>query len=488
MVKTLKTKLKLKTKQTGQINPDEIDERELAFENETGSLVIKDLNSAVVRIGGASEGGWENKVWWDDVPMVQILEDLQTQNFSFSQSKQQKIHFFFENNGFWIKRDWQAGKTYTIIVRKKQQQSDYDNPNYVFTFYDNFENGLSKWTTHNNPTVENGVLTVNNSSGVKSIQTLPNNVYIEYRVKANASSARGGVRFADNDNLGYKEWDKWLPEILFWDSSTFWVDGGGADKSWKTYDTNWRMQKLWYRDGLFDYWDNGDHYNETRNNGVKNYYIYIFSSSGGLSVDWIRVRKYYDENDFNIQIISQTNNEIVYSVQTTKDYPSTEIFIQLPNGWLNENEYIEVYTQDQIPDIKIPIFRKGDRSYFRVQIPHKTKIGGELHFHLHTLIPNDSYNGKKVHFRIKLVKFTTYSTSNEIVIDKVFEINVDQTPKEVIMNFGKVTTVDEVSQIVLGYVERVDDSADTLPDPLPVLFADFHYEIDSPGSHTEFNK
>jgi len=137
---------------------------------------------------------------------------------------------------------------------------------------------------------------------------------------------------------------------------------------------------------------------------------------------------------------------------------------------------------------------------FYTQFSHDIRIGSSCRFHLHTFIPPDATPGKvKLQLEWKTLPVErvigderitkgNFSTSTH-KITKVFEITEDDIGKHIVLNFGEIDKVFSISQIIFHRLTRLGThEEDTFDYEIPILFVDWHTEIDSLGSQDEFIK
>jgi len=137
---------------------------------------------------------------------------------------------------------------------------------------------------------------------------------------------------------------------------------------------------------------------------------------------------------------------------------------------------------------------------FYTQFSHNIKIGSTCRFHLHTFIPPDATPGK-VKFQLewktlpveRVVGDERITEGNFSIsthkITKVFEITEEDIGKHIVLNFGEIDKVFSISQIIFHRLTRLGThEEDTFNYEIPILFVDWHTEIDSLGSQDEFVK
>jgi len=129
--------------------------------------------------------------------------------------------------------------------------------------------------------------------------------------------------------------------------------------------------------------------------------------------------------------------------------------------------------------------------HFNAQLPHGFKYGTQLEFHVHWAPMTAPTDGQTV---IWYLEYTLAETSN------VFPVTANGGPgthtfasnsqyEHILTEIASIDTSDwtSVSGMLSCRLYR-DASADTYNDEIAFLEADFHYQIDRPGSRQEFIK
>lgn len=134
--------------------------------------------------------------------------------------------------------------------------------------------------------------------------------------------------------------------------------------------------------------------------------------------------------------------------------------------------------------------------YFTVQLPHKYKVGTVLYPHVHwtTLIGTPSGTDVVWGFEYNIVKIggtfsstTTITTTNSVIS----AIGTPTTARQhLISAFPDIsgTNIDISSVIMCRLYRKAGDSNDTFGNQVFLLGFDFHYEIDTEGSRSQYTK
>jgi hypothetical protein len=136
----------------------------------------------------------------------------------------------------------------------------------------------------------------------------------------------------------------------------------------------------------------------------------------------------------------------------------------------------------------------NNKIYFNVQIPHNYKIGSDLEFHIHIVLP---INGAGL--GAENIKFDfTYSwadINSDFPIATPVEATLDVQNKiadnHILMEIAKIidgSLIDSVSSMLICSLERDVSVANNYDNSVYLLEVDFHYQIDTMGSRQEVIK
>jgi len=190
-----------------------------------------------------------------------------------------------------------------------------------------------------------------------------------------------------------------------------------------------------------------------------------------------------------------------YKVTIMNNTPEIISDAQIKIPGLPVDNYV-VVARSITPTLTTIAFPPGKISsiQFYTQFSHDIKIGSTCRFHLHTFIPPDATPGK-VKFQLewktlpveRVIGDERITEGNFSIsthkITKVFEITEEDIGKHVVLNFGEIDKVFSISQIIFHRLTRLGvHEEDTFNYEIPILFVDWHTEIDSLGSQDEFVK
>jgi len=127
--------------------------------------------------------------------------------------------------------------------------------------------------------------------------------------------------------------------------------------------------------------------------------------------------------------------------------------------------------------------------YFTAQLPHRYKLGTDLKPHLHWVPTNTNTGSARW-----CIEYTLALPGDDFGNTSIICTNdpADGTAgKHEDLTFTAIsgTGITALGINIVGRVYRdADDAADTYDTTAALLFLDFHFQIDYPGSHTEFTK
>lgn len=131
----------------------------------------------------------------------------------------------------------------------------------------------------------------------------------------------------------------------------------------------------------------------------------------------------------------------------------------------------------------------GDGTRFTLQTPHKMKAGTALEAHVHIAPDGADANGGNARFTLDCScadineTFTALSTITSV--DCAMGATAD---KHVYCDLGDVTGADGLSFGCGCSFQRVAAASDEYVGSVAIVFNDFHFQIDSPGSRQEGTK
>jgi hypothetical protein len=241
--------------------------------------------------------------------------------------------------------------------------------------------------------------------------------------------------------------------------------------------------------------------NTLRGTTVKEQILSADSGSPNGYVDLILNRKYIDDTilSINTEQINDTTWAATITNNSTDDIINTQIQISgIPTG------NYKVFTKEITPIIKTIALPHSTNSSisFSTQFGHDVKLDSNCMFHVHVFIPPDASEGTvKLQLDWKTLPVEMIVNSDNTIINnsvassinksivKTFNITSDMIGKHVILNFGALDTVQSISQIIFHKLSRLgSDAEDTFTSDLPILYADWHAELNTLGSQEEFKK
>ena len=166
-------------------------------------------------------------------------------------------------------------------------------------------------------------------------------------------------------------------------------------------------------------------------------------------------------------------------------------------------DYYRASVQTVSPVLETAAFPPGiDSSIsFFTQFDHTPKYNSYCAFHIHVYIPPDISSGE-VKLKLAWQKMPVEILVNDAgaltvrefpkqlnEITKVFSITEDMQGRHVLLDFGFIDTVHSLSQIIFHKLTRLGSHAeDTWNFALPILYVDWHTEVDTLGSKDQFIK
>jgi len=131
--------------------------------------------------------------------------------------------------------------------------------------------------------------------------------------------------------------------------------------------------------------------------------------------------------------------------------------------------------------------------YFIVQMPHKWKVGSNLSPHVHWVAPLD-LGGTKVVWALEYTWVNLGdvfgNTSILSASDPIASVGAVTANKQVVTSLGTIPATGHTlsSVLVCRVFRKAADVADTFGSDAGLLQIDFHYEIDSDGSRSDYSK
>lgn len=132
--------------------------------------------------------------------------------------------------------------------------------------------------------------------------------------------------------------------------------------------------------------------------------------------------------------------------------------------------------------------------YFTIQIPHSYKAGSDIYPHVHWTTATGTPSGSDVVWSLEYTVTSMGGTfSNTSIINAtniIAAITPSGTNQHLISAFPAISgTGLGVSTIIIGRLYRnVDHASDTFANSIGLLSFDIHYEKDTDGSRTQYNK
>jgi len=429
---------------------------------------------------------------WNDQITNRISPDDNIVTYTLAETDYESYTDYAVYKGkVWVKANIKPGQT--VKFKFIRDSTGAANPKNVFLLYDDF-NGYdySLWD-YSNSSVSGSILSVNGGNLVQGAQTkntIPSGVIIEWNMYSGNYDFDSGIKvgnlyFISDRGTGYHAI-----------STGFTYPGGSQTaNAWNEY----RVILESNRQTFVNITNSKTVVaNYTYSPGTLRFVCDSDTSSNPLRVDYICVRKLYDENQVTVTVTEITDGYEVDITNTGADaLEEVQIPIDIPA------DYYKVTVTNTSPVLETYAFPPGVTSSikFFTQFNHSPKYYSDCAFHIHTYIPPDADSGT-VKLRLSWEKLPVEviindSGANDLlnfnkklsVVTKTFTITEDMKGRHVLLNFGRIDKVHSLSQIVFHKLERLgDDPEDTWSHPLPVLYVDWHTEMDSIGSQDEFKK
>jgi hypothetical protein len=133
----------------------------------------------------------------------------------------------------------------------------------------------------------------------------------------------------------------------------------------------------------------------------------------------------------------------------------------------------------------------NNKIYFNVQLPHNYKLGSNLEFHIHIVLPVAGAG-----IAVENIKFIfTYSWAKmgmvfpvESSLSATRDVQNDNADEHILMEIEKEidgSGIDSVSSMLICSLERDTAVANDYASVVYLLEVDFHYQIDTMGSRQE---
>lgn len=139
----------------------------------------------------------------------------------------------------------------------------------------------------------------------------------------------------------------------------------------------------------------------------------------------------------------------------------------------------------------------SQKIYFNAQLPHGWKMG-DLNFHVHIVLPTAGAGGGTENVKFNLTyswAYIGYDFPAETTITATRDVQNDGAGKHILMNIGTLlesnaagTQSEGVSSMLICSLTRDVSVASDYAQPVYLVEADFHYEIDTVGSRSITSK
>jgi len=412
-----------------------------------------------------------------------------------STSYQQKTEYGIYKNKVWVKISVNPGE---VKVLKFVPGSGSANNKMVFILYDDFNTSdNTTWVYqrggvdgHSHLKVDGG----NNVYGSYTRASIPTNVIVEWNMYSRNYDFDSGIKLGNVYCISDR--GSGLQAIC---TSICYPGGSQQANKWNDYQAIFTPNETRFTNLTV---------NKTVSSTSRVYkggsYLQFVcdsdTSANPLLVDYVCVRKYYDESKIDINVSTDSEGNYIVEVRNLSSEPLFEIQVPIDGIPI---DYYTVYVESITPVITTLAFPPNvDSSItFFTQFDHSPKYGSSARFHIHAYIPPDATTGNvKFKFEWQLIPvevIVTNSGSQVVnnypkilkVVEKTFMITEDFHGRHVLFNFGEIDTVNSLSQIVFHRLTRLgSDPDDTFQHDLPILYVDWHTEIDSIGSQDEFIK
>jgi len=412
-----------------------------------------------------------------------------------STTYEQKADYGVYKNKVWVKVSLNPGE---VKEFKFIPGSGSSNNKSVFIVYDDFDSqDTDLWIYQNGGVDGSSHLKVNggnNVYGSHTTVTIPTNVIVEWNMYSKNNDFDSGIKLGNVYCIS----DRGSGNHSICGGICY-PGGSQQANKWNDYQAIFTPTQTIFKNLTV---------NKTVNSSLRVYkggsYLQFVcdsdTSSNPLLVDYVCIRKYFNEDDLDINVTKKSDGTFVVKVINKSSIPYDEI--QVPIDGIPVDYYI-VYMETISPTFTTLAFPPDVNSSitFFTQFDHSAKYDSNMRFHIHTFIPPDATDGNvKLKFEWEIIPveiIVTDSGHQEVCnfpktlkeITKVFHITDDMKGKHVLLNFEEVDTVKSLSQVVFVRVTRLGtDSEDTFGYEVPILYVDFHTEIDSIGSQEEFKK
>jgi len=437
-----------------------------------------------------------NATVFNDQLTNRITGDPNVVEYALASTKyEQKTDYAVYKNKVWIKTSLNPRETKTY---KFVPGSGSANNKAVFLLYDDFDTlNEDTWTYQYGGLDANSHLKVNggnNILGTKSKIPIPTNVVIEWNMYSKDMDFDSGIRLGPL----YLISDKGTGNHSICTSLCY-PNGSQQPNKWNDYQAILTPTQTIFK-------------NLSVNKTVKSvsilykggeYLQFVCDSDTTLNpllVDYICVRRYFNESDIDVSVTTDEKGNKLVQITNLSENPYYDIQVPIDTLPL---DYYTVYAEVISPTFTTLAFPPNTISSisFFTQFNHSAKYDSNCMFHIHSFIPPDASPGKvKLKLEWETIPVEIINTGSEYqqvsttdknvkTIIKTFEITEDMIGKHVLLNFGAIDQVKSLSQIVFHRLTRLGtDTDDTFNSELPILYVDWHTEMDSIGSQEEFKK
>ena len=132
----------------------------------------------------------------------------------------------------------------------------------------------------------------------------------------------------------------------------------------------------------------------------------------------------------------------------------------------------------------------NNKIYFNIQVPHNYKLGTNLEFHNHIVLPATGTGNVKFIFSYSWAKVGG-EFSEETTVNATRDISDDPADTHLVMPIAPDmdgSGIDGVSSMLLCSLERDVSVDDNYANGVYLLEVDFHYQIDTMGSRQTYTK
>ncbi|AEH06310.1 DUF2341 domain-containing protein [Methanothermococcus okinawensis] len=479
----------------------------MTVDYETYQTIIRTVKKMMENLGNIpnnfkflSDGSFQlvnEATVWDDMTSQNIVGH-NTINYVLEATEfEQPIPYTVFDNNVWLKCSIPANKSITVTFTPDSNKQPV-NPDNIFEFFDDFDgNSLdtNKWT--GSASINNGTITGNNwDIHSKKSFTLP--IIIETKVKYISSTSDTSHWF------GIYQGNSFGNNLCYW----------RFDSSVEIYSPNEKIETINHNDG-YDYFvayytpnkvgvsANGHYGQSASKKGLNNQSITLKSYSGcKVSVDWVFVRKYADEEP-TINVLQNSDGSYTVTISNPNNYNLEDYQVKISGLDLTKTYNVTVKTTT--PTLVCDAMPNDKESYltFYTMFSHQVKVNGIAHFYVRTYIPPDAPEGDvvlKLEWQThpieaiiesdtgNIINLSTYNTITKSV-KKQFHITSDMHGKNIVLCFCTIDTIKNFDQTVFSNLTRLtDDANDTFNSALPILYASWCAEVDTLGSRTPSEK